>query len=62
MNIILEIFFLIKWENVNNKNELILIWLKLSFGFFLKNLINKCKSIELEKLIRKNYFCEKKNE
>lgn len=36
MNIISETFFLIKWENVNNKNELTLIWPKLSSGLLLK--------------------------
>lgn len=59
MNIISETFFLIKWENVNNKNELTLIWPKLSSGLLLKNLINKCKSIESEKSTKTNYLCQK---
>lgn len=60
MNIISGTFFFIKWENVNNKNELTLIWPKLSSGLLLKNLINKCKRIESEKSTRTNHLCEKK--
>lgn len=32
---------------------------KLSSGLLLKNLINKCKSIESEKSTRTNYLCQK---